>query len=91
MTHIYEPMKDTRAADEIAADRAALPLFLPGTAIRHVNDGGHWFPEATPVWTATVIRTFVDDAGEWVEMLDNYGNVGAGRPSAWELINDANT
>ena len=86
--HIYDTMADERTPEEAAADRAAIGLMLPGTPIRRIHDGGHWFACATKVWTAEVIRVFTDDAGEWVEMLDNYGNVGAARPSHWELIDE---
>lgn len=68
---------DMRSADQVAADLAALPALLPGVAVEHV---------LYPGWRSTVVRTYRDRAGDWVEHTDVAGHTGSGRPRFWVPI-----
>lgn len=72
-----DELTDRRRADQVAADLAALPALLPGTAVQHT---------LYPGWHSTVVRTYHDPAGDWVEHTDTRGYTGSGRPRFWTPV-----
>jgi hypothetical protein len=71
------PETDDRDPEEAAADRAALALMPPGTPIVHIYNRA---------WRAKVVRHIITGGGEWIETRDENSQLGAARPSSWEVI-----
>lgn len=71
------PAVDDRTPEEQDADRAALAQMPPDTPVVHC-----W----NRAWRARVVRHIVTTGGEWIETRDEHAQLGAARPSNWEVI-----